>query len=80
MGWLVVRSRWLPKLLGQVLLAGGVGYMLSTFVSYVFANAGVVAGLLIVPATIGELWIVGYLTLSGSAITPARKPCGNRRR
>lgn len=65
MGWLVVRSRWLPRPLGQVLMVGGVGYMLSTFVSYVFANADVVAGLLTVPATIGELWIVGYLILFG---------------
>ena len=65
MGWLVVRSRWLPRPLGQILMVGGVGYMLSTFVSYVFANADVVAGLLTVPATIGELWIVGYLILFG---------------
>ena len=65
MGWLVVRSRWLPRWLGPVLMVGGVGYMLGTFVSYVFANADLVAGLLTVPATIGELWIVGYLILFG---------------
>lgn len=65
MGWLVVRSRWLPRPLGQILMVGGVGYMLSTLVSYVFANADLVAGLLTVPATIGELWIVGYLILFG---------------
>ena len=34
MGWLVVRSRWLPRPLGLVLMVGGVGYVLSTFVSY----------------------------------------------
>ena len=65
MGWLVVRSRWMPQLLGQVLMAGGVGYVLSTFVSYAFADASLVAGLLTVPATIGELWMVGYLLLVG---------------
>ena len=65
MGWLVVRSRWMPRSLGQLLMVGGVGYVLSTFVSYVFANADLVAGLLTVPATIGELWIVGYLILFG---------------
>jgi hypothetical protein len=65
MGWLVVRSRWLPRSLGQLLTVGGVGYVLSTFVSYVFANADLAAGLLTVPATIGELWIVGYLILFG---------------
>jgi hypothetical protein len=65
MGWLVVHSRWLPQVLGWTLMAGGVGYVLSTFVSYVFPDADVVAGLLVVPATIGELWIVGYLILFG---------------
>lgn len=65
MGWLVVRSRWLPWSLGQLLIVGGVGYVLSTFVSYVFANADLVAGMLTVPATIGELWIVGYLIVFG---------------
>jgi hypothetical protein len=65
MGWLVARSRWMPPLLGQLLMVGGVGYVLSTFVSYVFADAELVAGLLIVPATVGELWIVGYLIVFG---------------
>jgi hypothetical protein len=65
MGWLVVRSRWLPRWLGLVLMVGGVGYVLSTLVAYVFADAGLVSGLLTVPATVGELWIVGYLILFG---------------
>ncbi|WP_406831999.1 DUF4386 domain-containing protein [Pedococcus sp. KACC 23699] len=65
MGWLVVRSRWLPRPLGQLLMIGGVGYVLSTFVSYAFADAGLATGLLTVPATIGEFWIVGYLIFFG---------------
>jgi len=65
MGWLVVRSRWLPRLLGQLLMVGGVGYVLSNLVNYVFEDADLVAGLLTLPATIGELWIVGYLILFG---------------
>jgi hypothetical protein len=65
MGWLVVRSGWLPRVLGQLLMVGGAGYVLSTFVTYVFANADLAAGLLTVPATIGELWIVGYLIVFG---------------
>jgi hypothetical protein len=64
MGWLVVRSRWLPQLLGQLLMIGGAGYVLSTLISYAF-DVDLVAGLLTVPATIGELWIVGYLILFG---------------
>ena len=65
MGWLVVRSRWLPQLLGKLLMVGGAGYVLGTFVSYVIPGADLATGLLTVPATIGELWIVGYLVLFG---------------
>ncbi len=65
MGWLVVRSRWMPRLLGQLLMVGGAGYVVSTFASYLFAHADLSVGLLTVPATIGELWIVGYLVLFG---------------
>jgi hypothetical protein len=65
MGWLVVRSRWLPLWLGRVLLVGGAGYVLSAFVSYLFPDAGLVTGLLTVPATIGEFWIIGYLIIIG---------------
>lgn len=74
MGWLVVRSGWLPRSLGLLLMVGGVGYVLSTFVSYIFAAADLLAGLLIVPATIGELWIVGYLVIFGVRPHPARPP------
>jgi hypothetical protein len=78
MGWLVVRSQWLPHLLGQLLMVGGVAYVVSTFVSYIFANADLAVGLLTVPATIGELWIVGYLVIFGirnhSGSHPDRTP------
>lgn len=78
MGWLVVRSRWLPQFLGQILMAGGVGYVLSTYVSYVFSNADLVVGLLIVPSIIGELWIVGYLIVFGVRVDarPNRQSTG----
>jgi hypothetical protein len=65
MGWLVMRSRWLPRLLGWLLIVGGVGYVLSAFVTYLAGGADLAAGLLIVPATIGELWIIGYLIIIG---------------
>jgi hypothetical protein len=65
MGWLILRSRWLPQALGWTLVAGGVGYMASAFVSYAFANAGSVAQVLTLPAAIGEIWIMGYLVIIG---------------
>ena len=65
MGWLVLRSGWLPALMGRILIGGGVLYVLSAFVTYLFANGDTVAGLMTLPATIGEVWILGYLIIHG---------------
>lgn len=72
MGWCVVRSGWMPRLLGWVLIAGGSGYMLSAFVSYLAPGAGVLAGLLTAPASVGEFWMIGYLLVRGVRRTEAR--------
>ncbi len=65
MGWLVVRSRWMPQLLGWLLMAGGLGYVLSAFVQYLAPDVGLVTELITVPASIGEFWILGYLIIFG---------------
>ncbi|GAB4051642.1 DUF4386 domain-containing protein [Catellatospora paridis] len=64
MGWCVLRSGWMPRILGWILLAGGVGYVISAFVEYL-ADAHVVAEALTYPAAVGELWMVGYLLIRG---------------
>ncbi|HET9646995.1 MAG TPA: DUF4386 domain-containing protein [Microlunatus sp.] len=65
MGRLVLRSRWLPPVLGWTLITGGVGYMLSAFVTYLFPSADLVSQLLTVPSIVGEVWITGYLIIIG---------------
>lgn len=65
MGWLVLRSRWLPEPLGWALIVGGVAYLASAVVSYAFADADTVAQLLTLPSVVGELWIMGYLVVFG---------------
>ncbi len=65
MGWLVIRSRWLPRPLGWILIAGGIGYLVSAFVSYLFPSADLIVALLTVPSIIGEVWIMGYLIIVG---------------
>ena len=61
MGWLARRSGWMPGVLGWFLMVGGVGYVLNALLSYVLPNAGPVLDLLTLPATVGELWMVGHL-------------------
>jgi hypothetical protein len=65
MGWCVLRSGWMPRALGWVLVAGGVGYLLSAFVRYLVPGAQGVVDALALPATVGEFWMVGYLLIYG---------------
>jgi hypothetical protein len=65
MGRCVLRSAWMPRALGWVLIAGGVGYVLSAFVRYLVPGAEVLAGALTYPASAGEFWMIGYLLIRG---------------
>ncbi len=65
MGWLVGRSRYMPRALGWVLLAGGAGYVLSVVVDALVPGDTALVYLLTVPATIGEVWMVGQLLVRG---------------
>lgn len=71
MGWCVLASRWMPRLLGWMLVVGGPGYVLNAFVTSLAAgnsgagDAGLVSGLLVLPATVGEFWMIGYLLSKG---------------
>jgi hypothetical protein len=65
LGWLVLRSSYTPRLIGWLLLAGGSGYLLSTFVTILLPGATAAADGLLVPSTIGELWMIGYLLVKG---------------
>lgn len=64
MGYIVVGSQRMPIWLGRVLILGGVGYIASAFLSYAGVEGSWV-GMLTIPATIGEFWIVGYLLIYG---------------
>jgi hypothetical protein len=65
MGWLVLRSGWMPRLLGQVLVAGGVGYVLAAFAARVVPGVPALAEVLPLAASVGEFWIIGYLLIRG---------------
>ncbi|MGC5380371.1 DUF4386 domain-containing protein [Micromonospora sp. DT68] len=65
MGWCVLRSGWMPHVLGWILVGGGVAYVLSAFIRYLAPDAQVVAEALTYPASVGELWMVGYLLVRG---------------
>jgi hypothetical protein len=64
MGYIVVSTQRMPVWLGRVLLLGGAGYLVSTFVNYMGVHAPWVE-MLVIPATVGEFWMIGYLLIFG---------------
>lgn len=66
MGVAVLRSGWAPRALGNLLVVGGVLYVLSAFVVSAVADASaVVETVLVVPATVAEFWMIGWLLVTG---------------
>lgn len=66
MGHIAATSGRMPGWLGRILVIGGVGYVLSAFVSYGIAGApSWLVDVLPMPATVGELWMIGYLLTVG---------------
>jgi hypothetical protein len=65
MGRCVLRSGWMPRALGHLLIGGGIGYLVGTFLRYLAPDLPGVADAVTFPATAGELWMVGYLLIRG---------------
>lgn len=64
MGYIIIKSKRMPIWLGRVILLGGIGYLVSTVINY----SGIdfpYNRILILPATIGEFWMIGYLLIFG---------------
>lgn len=80
MGWCVVRSGKMPRLLGRMLILGGFGYVLSGFISYLVPQLPLLAGVLVVPATVAEFWMIGYLLVRGVQREPSGHSSRNARR
>jgi hypothetical protein len=60
MGYLSAKAK-VPKVLVAFILAGGIGYILSTFLLILFPSQKPIANMMTLPATIGEFWMIGYL-------------------
>lgn len=72
MGSIVVSSGRMPIWLGRVLILGGCGYLANTFIKYLGVQQSWV-DMLVIPATIGEFWMVAYLLIFGiRSSKPAR--------
>ncbi len=70
MGYIVIRSQCMPVWLGRVLILGGAGYLISTFINYMGIK-GAWVDMMVIPATVGEFWMIAYLLIFG--IRPAKQ-------
>ncbi|WP_404429276.1 DUF4386 domain-containing protein [Microbacterium lacus] len=77
MGMFILTTRRMPVVLGWIVFVGGVGYVLSAIVAVALPNVGLIADLLPMPATVGELWMVGYLLIRGIRPSTARERVGS---
>lgn len=68
LGYIVTSSKRMPIWLGRILMIGGIGYLISTVINYMGIESYWV-DYLVLPATIGEFWMIGYLLIFG--IRPA---------
>jgi Domain of unknown function (DUF4386) len=64
MGYIVISSGRMPVWLGRILIMGGTGYVLQTFINCAGVQSSYM-DILIIPATVGELWMIGYLLIYG---------------
>ena len=70
MGYTVIQSGRMPVWLGRALILGGIGYLLQTTLVYAGIKSPYLS-LVVIPATIGEFWMIGYLLIYG--MRPADK-------
>ncbi|HZD72531.1 MAG TPA: DUF4386 domain-containing protein [Actinomycetota bacterium] len=66
LGYLLYRSRYLPRVLGALLVAAGVGYVVDSLAGLLVADhGGLVRVVLLTPAVAGELGLTAWLLLRG---------------
>ncbi len=65
MGWFILATRRMPRVLGWLLVAGGAAYVLGTVIAVASPELASISDLLSLFATASELWIVGYLLTRG---------------
>jgi Domain of unknown function (DUF4386) len=75
LGWLLARSELFPSLLGALILAAAVGYLVESFGMFLFpAGEGVYGAIVTLTAVLGELSFCGYLLVKGVRSSGAAAP------
>jgi hypothetical protein len=67
-GVLVMRSRFLPRILGVLLIVNGFAYLALSFSSLLLPAYASVVSRFALPAQFGELWIMLWLLIKGAKV------------
>ena len=78
-GYLVYKSDFLPKLLGVLLMAGGIGYLITFFGGFLYSDfhKTMFSTIVGIPASIGEIGICLWLLIMGTNTISFKKRKGN---
>lgn len=67
-GWLAIKSGFLPRVLGVLLIVAGVGYIIHSTTFFLFPDAAdTVNSIVSLPEGIGELAMVAWLLIKGAS-------------
>jgi Domain of unknown function (DUF4386) len=71
LGYLAYRSGMFPKALGVTIIVAGVCYLADMLVLFLVPDVGTqINAFLVIPPTIGEMWMAGYLLVKGVRSSP----------
>lgn len=73
-GLLVIRSGFIPRLLGVLMMIAGVGYLASSFTSLLLPQYGALVGQVALILEMGELPIIFWLLIWGTRLRPSAAP------
>lgn len=81
-GYLVVKSRYVPRILGFLLIFAGAGYLTDCFVGFLLpevyaAYADLFALVVFLPAIVGELALCLWLLIKGVTVPPVSRPAAD---
>lgn len=66
LGYLAYESGMFPKVLGVMLSVGGICYVVDMLALFLVPAVGAkISSFLVIPPTIAEIWMVGYLLVKG---------------
>jgi hypothetical protein len=73
-GMLVIRSRFIPRVLGFLLWIAGAAYLASSFATLVLPRYAPLVGQIALPLEVAELPIIFWLVIWGAKTPPAEAP------